>query len=76
MTSDTRPLAIVTGASAGVSYKLAKCGAKQGFDLRVAADQPAIHDVAKDVRALVATVEAIEADLTHAQQRRPALCRH
>ena len=63
MTSDTRPLAIVTGASAGIGYELANCGAQQGFDLRVAADQPAIHDAAKDFRALGATVEAMEADL-------------
>ena len=38
MTSDTRPLAIVTGASAGIGYELATCCAKQGFDLLVAAD--------------------------------------
>jgi NAD(P)-dependent dehydrogenase (short-subunit alcohol dehydrogenase family) len=43
MTSDTRPLAIVTGASAGIGYELAKCCAEQGFDLLIAADQPAIH---------------------------------
>jgi uncharacterized protein len=63
MTSDTRPLAIVTGASAGIGYELAKCCAQQGFDLLVAADQPAIHDAAQDFRALGTAVEAIEADL-------------
>jgi short-subunit dehydrogenase len=63
MTSDIRPLAIVTGASAGIGYELAKCCAQQGFDLLVAADQSAIHDAAQDFRALGATVEAIEADL-------------
>jgi uncharacterized protein len=63
MTSDTRPLAIVTGASAGIGYELAKCCAQQGFDLLVAADQSAIHDAAQDFRALGAAVEAIEADL-------------
>ena len=62
MTSDTRPLTIVTDASAGISYELTKCCAEQGFDLLVA-DQPAIHDAAQDFRALGATVEAIEADL-------------
>jgi uncharacterized protein len=30
MTSDTRPLAIVTGASSGIGYELAKCCAEQG----------------------------------------------
>ena len=63
MTSDTRPLAIVTGASAGIGYELAKCCAQEGFDLLVAADQSAIHDAAQDFRALGAAVEAIEADL-------------
>ena len=63
MTSDTRPLAIVTGASAGIGYELAKCCAQQGFDLLVAAEQSAIHDAAQDFRALGAAVEAIEADL-------------
>jgi uncharacterized protein len=63
MTSHTRPLAIVTGASSGIGYELAKCCADQGFDLLVAADQPAIHDVARDFRALGVAVEAVEADL-------------
>ena len=63
MTSDIRPLAIVTGASAGIGYELAKCCAQQGFDLLVAADQSAIHDAVQDFRALGAAVEAIEADL-------------
>jgi short-subunit dehydrogenase len=63
MTAHTRPLAIVTGASAGIGYELAKCCAEQGFDLLVAADQPSIHDAAQDCRALGAAVEAIEADL-------------
>jgi uncharacterized protein len=63
MTSDTRPLAIVTGASSGIGYELAKCCAEQGFDLLIAADQPAIHNAAQEFRALGAAVEAIEADL-------------
>jgi uncharacterized protein len=63
MTLDTRPLAIVTGASAGMGYELAKCCAEQGFDLLVAADQPAIYAAAQEFRALGAVVEALEADL-------------
>jgi uncharacterized protein len=63
MTSDPHPLAIVTGASAGIGYELAKCCAQHHFDLLIAADQPAIHDTAQDFRALGAAVEAIEADL-------------
>jgi short-subunit dehydrogenase len=63
MTSYTRPLAIVTGASAGIGYELAKCCAEHGFDLLVAADQPSIHKAAQDFHALGAATEAIEADL-------------
>jgi uncharacterized protein len=63
MTSATRPLAIVTGASSGIGYELAKCCAEQGFDLLIAADQPTIHEAAQAFRALGAAVEAVEADL-------------
>ena len=42
MASATRPLAIVTGASAGIGYELAKVCAQDGFDLLVAADRPKI----------------------------------
>jgi uncharacterized protein len=63
MTSDTRPLAIVTGASAGIGHELAKCCVEQGFDLLIAADQPAIHEAAQKFRALGAAVEAIAVDL-------------
>ena len=63
MTPDPRPLAIVTGASAGIGYELAKCCAERHFDLLIAADQPAIYDAAQDFRVLGAVVEALEADL-------------
>ena len=51
MTSATRPLAIVTGASSGIGYELAKCCAEQGFDLLIAADQPTIYQAAQEFRA-------------------------
>jgi uncharacterized protein len=59
----TRPLAIVTGASSGIGYELAKLCAENGFDLLVAADEPEIATAAQAFRGLGATVEAVEADL-------------
>lgn len=57
-----RPLAIVTGASSGIGYHLARCAAEKGFDLVVAADQPLDAAVA-DFRALGAEVDAVQVDL-------------
>ena len=63
MTSSARPLAIVTGASAGIGYELARLCAQNGFDLVIEADQPKIEAAAHDFRSLGVTVEAVEADL-------------
>ena len=58
-----RPLAIVTGASSGIGYELAKCCVENGFDLLIAADEPQITNAAQDLRASGAKVEAIQVDL-------------
>jgi short-subunit dehydrogenase len=63
MASTTRPLAFVTGASSGIGYELAKCCADHGFDLLIAADEPAITEAAQDLRTLGVAVETVEADL-------------
>ena len=63
MPSSNRPLAIVTGASTGIGYELAKCCAENGFDLLVCADEPAIHEAAGAFRQLGASVDAVQADL-------------
>ncbi|MCQ8781822.1 SDR family NAD(P)-dependent oxidoreductase [Mangrovibrevibacter kandeliae] len=62
--SDLRkPLAVVTGASTGIGYELARCCAENGFDLVVAADEPRIEAAATEFRSLGASVDAVEADL-------------
>jgi len=63
MARKARPLAVVTGASTGIGYELAKCCAREGFDLVVAADEPEINKAAVDFEALGAKVDAIEVDL-------------
>jgi short-subunit dehydrogenase len=42
MIEDQRPLAVVTGASSGIGYELAKLAAEDGYDLVIAADEPSI----------------------------------
>ena len=63
MSSNTRPLAVVTGASAGIGYELAKLCAENGYDLLIAADQSKINEAAQAFRQLGAQVDAVEADL-------------
>ena len=63
MNTNPRPLAIVTGASAGIGYHLARECAGAGFDLLVAADEPAIAKAADEFRALGVAADFVEADL-------------
>jgi short-subunit dehydrogenase len=63
MAQAARPLAIVTGASAGIGYELAKLCAQNGYDLVIAADQAKINQAAEEFRSLGVSVEAVEADL-------------
>ena len=56
-------LAIVTGASTGIGYELARCCAKAGYELLIAADEPGIETAAASLRDGGATVQAVQADL-------------
>lgn len=62
MTANARPLAVVTGASSGIGYELAKLCAENGYDLVIAADTP-IEEAAQALRQLGAQVVALETDL-------------
>lgn len=60
----TRPLALITGASTGIGYELAKVCARNGFDLVVVADEDRIQKAAADFAALGVHVDAVIADLS------------
>jgi short-subunit dehydrogenase len=68
MTSPTptssRGLAVVTGASSGIGFELAKQFAEHDFDLIIAAEDDAIHDAATALQSLGdARVDAVQVDL-------------
>lgn len=58
-----RPLAVVTGASSGIGYELAKLCARHGYDLVIAADRP-LTEAEQVLRGLGAQVEAVQGDLS------------
>src|SRR3954464_4497780 len=62
-TTAQRPLAVVTGASAGIGYELAKQFASHDFDLVVAAEDDRISEVATELQGLGASAEAVQVDL-------------
>ena len=62
MPETAKSFAVVTGASAGIGYELAKLCAQNRYDLLVAADRAAIHDAAKEVKGHGAKVVAVEVD--------------
>lgn len=61
---ELRPLAVVTGASSGIGYELARIAAERGYDLIVAADEPAIVEAAQAFRALGVEATPVQADLS------------
>lgn len=62
-----RPFAVVTGASTGIGFELAKQCAEHGFDLLIAADEPAVHEAAEILKRHGTAVDAVEADLATTQ---------
>jgi short-subunit dehydrogenase len=63
MLDSVKKLAVVTGASTGIGFELAKQCAKNGFDLIIAANEPEIENAADQLRREGVTVNAVQADL-------------
>jgi uncharacterized protein len=63
MASAIGKLAVITGASSGIGFELAKIAAQEGYDLIVAADEPQISDAADELRAFGVNVESVMMDL-------------
>ncbi len=64
MADQSKPFAIITGASAGIGYELAKQCLDNGFDILIAADEPAIEEAAAKLRGSKGSVDAVQADLS------------
>ena len=62
-----RPLALVTGASSGIGFELAKVFAKNGFDLIIAAEDREIVSAARTLKELGGMVEPLQVDLARAE---------
>lgn len=59
-----RPLAVVTGASSGIGYELARQFAENGFDLLVTAEDESVDEAARRLEAAGAHVESIRSNLS------------
>jgi uncharacterized protein len=62
-TTADRPLALVTGASSGIGFELAKQFASNGFDLIIAAEDDALSRAKHELEATGAGVQAVQVDL-------------
>src|SRR4051794_38239929 len=63
-TVSDRKFAVVTGASSGIGFELARQCAKHGYDVLVCAEDGGIHSAATQIAAECGTsVEAVQQDL-------------
>ena len=63
-----RRFAVVTGASTGIGYHLARVFAQNGYDVLVVADEDRIRDAAREIESLGAMVYSVKADLAKSDE--------
>jgi short-subunit dehydrogenase len=61
--ASSRPLAVVTGASSGIGFELARVFGEEGYDLLIAAEDGELIQAQDSLKATGATVEAHRVDL-------------
>ncbi|TWD18022.1 short-subunit dehydrogenase [Streptomyces sp. T12] len=67
--TDTRPLALITGASSGIGLELTRQFASHGYDLVVNAEDEELESAARKLRESGAEVRAVRADLRTGEGR-------
>lgn len=67
MNNAERQLAVVTGASSGIGFELAKVFAEEGYDLIVAAEDEELQPAASELNQVGRGVEAMRVDLSRAE---------
>jgi uncharacterized protein len=65
-TNSTKPFAVVTGASRGIGYELARQFAQNGFDLLISADSELVQEAARDLQSVGANVQPVQVNLADA----------
>jgi len=62
-TATNRGIAVITGASSGIGFELAKQCIAHNFDVMICAEDEGIHEAARHLGATGAAVEAVRCDL-------------
>jgi short-subunit dehydrogenase len=60
----SRPFAVITGASSGIGYYLARVFAENGYDLFVTADSDKINTVLRDFETFDVELDSLQVDLS------------
>ena len=63
MANETRPFAVITGASMGIGFHLANVFAQHGYDLLITSGSEQIEEAAREFEASNVQVQSVQADL-------------